>query len=82
MPRKFLFTREEIIDAALNLIRKGGVRALTARALGSELGASSQPIFGLFRNMEEVQQEAFKAADALYQNYLAEDMKKREIHAL
>lgn len=74
MPRKFMFTREEIIAAALNLTRKGGILALTARALGAELGTSSRPVFGLFRNMEEVQREVLKAADALYQSYLKEGM--------
>lgn len=74
MPRKFMFTREEIIEAALNLTRKGGVSALTARALGTELGASSRPIFGLFKNMEEVQQGVLEAANDLYQSYLKEDM--------
>lgn len=69
-----MFTREEIIAAALNLTRKGGISALTARALGSELGSSSRPVFGLFKNMEEVQKEVFKAADALYQSYLKTDM--------
>ena len=74
MPRKFMFTREEIIAAALNLTRKGGILALTARALGAELGTSSRPVFGLFRNMEEVQREVLKAADVLYQSYLKEGM--------
>lgn len=74
MPRKFMFTREEIIAAALELTRKGGISALTARALGTELGSSSRPIFGLFKNMEEVQQKVLKATDNLYQNYLKEDM--------
>lgn len=74
MPRKFMFTREEIISAALKLIRKSGVSALTARALGTELGSSSRPVFGLFKNMEEVQQEVLKAADKLYQSYLKKDM--------
>lgn len=74
MPRKFMFTREEIISAALNLTRKSGISALTARALGAELGSSSRPIFGLFKNMEEVQQEVLKAADTLYHNYLKEGM--------
>lgn len=78
MPRKFMFTREEIIAAALELTRKGGISALTARALGTELGSSSRPIFGLFKNMEEVQQEVLKAADDLYQNYLKEDMENRK----
>lgn len=78
MPRKFMFTREEIISAALGLIRKGGVSALTARALGAALGASSRVIFGLFKNMEEVQQEVVKEANQLYQRYLKEDMEHGE----
>lgn len=71
-----MFTREEIVSAALALIRRGGASALTARALGAELGSSSRPIFGLFKSMEEVQQETLKAADTLYQGYLQEDMEK------
>ena len=50
MPRKFLFTKEQIVNAALELIRKKGMDALTARALGEELGSSAKPIFGLFEN--------------------------------
>lgn len=74
MPPKVKFTREEIIDAALQITREQGLSAVTARGLGARLGVSAKPIFGLFRNMEEVQQEVMKAADALYQSYLREDM--------
>lgn len=74
MPRKFMFTKEEIISAALKLTRRGGMAALTARALGAELGTSSRPVFSLFKNMEEVQTEVIKAAHYLYQSYLQEDM--------
>ena len=74
MPRQFMFTREDIIAAALALTREGGAGAVTARALGQRLGTSSKPVFGLFRNMEEVQQEVLIAADALYQRYLETDM--------
>ena len=74
MPLKFMFTRKKIITAALDLVRRDGISALTARALGKELGSSSRPIFGLFKNMEEVQQEVLIAANDLYQNYLKKDM--------
>lgn len=74
MPPKFKFTKEEIIKAALNLIRESGASALTARALAAKLGCSVKPIFGLFKNMEEVQQEVLRAADKLYKGYLKEDM--------
>ena len=76
MPPKFKFTRDEINNAALNVTRKNGISGLTARALAAELGCSVKPIFGLFKNMEEVGQEVFIASDLLYQNYLREDMAK------
>ena len=75
MPPKFKFTKEEITNAALNVIRKKGIPGLTARALATELGCSVKPIFGLFKNMEEVQQAVIKSAVTLYQSYLTEDMK-------
>lgn len=76
MPPKFKFTKDEIINAALNVIRNNGISGLTARALAAELGCSVKPIFGLFKNMEEVQQEVLTASNLLYQNYLHEDMAK------
>ena len=56
MPPKFKFTRDEMTNAALNVTRKNGISGLTARALAAELGCSVKPIFGLFKNMEEVGQ--------------------------
>ncbi len=75
MPPKFKFTKETIIQAALDITCKSGLSALTARSLADKLGSSSKPIFGLFQNMEEVQQEVLLAANALYQTYLSEDMR-------
>ena len=74
MPPKCRFTREEIIQAALDLTAEKGVGALTARGLAQRLGSSAKPIFGLFANMEEGQQEVVKAANLRYQEYLRQDM--------
>lgn len=74
MPPKCRFTREEIIQAALDLTAEKGVGALTARGLAQRLGSSAKPIFGLFANMVEVQQEVVKAANLRYQEYLRQDM--------
>ena len=76
MPPKFRSTREEMIAAALELVRQGGKDALTARALGAKLGCSAKPIFGLFRNMEELEGEVIAAADAYYQKYLVQKMQE------
>ena len=74
MPRKFLFTREEIVEAAVQLTRESGISAVTARGLGERLGTSSKPIFSHFENMEQVQQAVLMAANEKYQNYLKTDM--------
>ncbi len=74
MPPKFMFTREQIIAAALNTVRRAGFSGLTARSLAAELGCSAKPIFGLFRNMEEVQREVLAAAEGLYQSHIARAM--------
>lgn len=76
MPPKFRFTKEEITNAALSITRKNGLSGLTARSLAAELNCSVKPIFGLFENMEAVQQEVYSAAYNLYRNYLQEDMSK------
>ncbi len=68
MPPKVRFTRQQITDAALNVVRRSGAGGLTARSLAAELGSSPKPIFGLFQNMEEVQREVLAAANDLYQS--------------
>ena len=70
MPPKCKFTREEIIQAALDIAKSEGAASITARSLGAKLGSSSKPIFSLFENMEEVQEEVQKAAKALYAEYV------------
>ncbi len=75
MPPKARFTREEVIGVALELIKREGAGALTARNLSGALGCSVCPIFTLFTGMEEVQAEVVAAANALYTGYIEEDMR-------
>lgn len=70
MPPKAKFTREEIINAALDIVRTEGFAVLTARTLGAKLGSSARPIFTLFASMDEVCQEVVAAARALYAEYV------------
>ncbi len=74
MPPKFKFTKDEITDAALCIVRENGMPGLTARALAEKLGCSVKPVFTLFKNMEEVQNEVLSSANSLYQKYLQEDI--------
>ena len=67
MPPKVKITKEEILQTALDLIRKEGAEALNARSIAATLGCSTQPIFSNFATMEELQTAVILAA---YEHYL------------
>lgn len=76
MPPKSKFTRDEIILAAIGLVREQGIEAVRARELGARLGSSARPIFTVFQNMEEVKEELIKKAKSLYKEYVTEGLKE------
>ena len=53
MPAVKKVSREEIIDAAVDVLRDGGFSAVNARSVAKKLGCSTQPIYFSFRNMIE-----------------------------
>ena len=71
MPPKPKFTKEEIVQTALELVSKKGVEALTAKELGDALGSSARPIFTVFKSMKEVQEEVRTAAMRRFEGYAA-----------
>lgn len=77
MPPKAKFTRDEMIQAGLNIIRENGMEALSARALGAKLGSSAKPIFTVFQSMEEVQGEVKKSAKSLYTEYVKKGLEQK-----
>ncbi len=70
MPPKAKYTKEEIIERAMALVREEGYKGLTARSLAKAMGTSACPIFTLFHGMEEVQACVFERATALYDGYI------------
>ena len=59
------YTREEMVEAAVRVVREKGIDSLTAKALASELGVSTQPVFTCFHTIEE----AKRASRPLYINF-------------
>lgn len=76
MPPKAKFTRDEIIEASLMIVKADGFKALTARALGGRLGSSARPIFTVFDSMEEVQQAVMDEAKRIYKQYVERGLKE------
>lgn len=74
MPPKAKFTKDEIIEAAVGIVREEGFSALTARVLGARLGSSARPVFTVFQGMEEVQQAVIRRAKEIYGEYVEEGL--------
>lgn len=49
MPAHKEFTKQDIIEAALTIVKKEGFEGLNARRLAKELHASTQPIYIEFK---------------------------------
>ena len=64
------YTREEMVEAAVRVVRENGIDALTAKALAEELGVSTQPVFTCFHTIEEAKREVRDAAQKVYDSYV------------
>lgn len=69
MPPKPKYTKTQIIDAALGIVSRKGIDALTAKELGHALSTSATPIFTVFHSMQEVQDAVRAAAMERFESY-------------
>lgn len=74
MPPTVRFTRDAVLHAACQLMRREGMEALNARAIAKELGGSTQPIFRLFTNMEDLHRELSLYVARQFQAHAEADM--------
>ncbi len=70
MPPKVKFRKDEIIQAALKVAEEKGIGAVTAREVASELGVSTRPIFTYYDTMDQLRQDVYDSAKAVYQEYI------------
>lgn len=69
MAPKNKFTKEEIVMAALHVVREKGIDGLTAKTMADALGTSTQPVFTCFGSMDSARQEVYAAALRVYKGY-------------
>ncbi len=81
MPPKVKVTKEDIINAAVDIVRNGGAQAINARTIASVLNCSTQPVFSNFATMEELRLAVVKKADILCQEYMRREVESGEFPA-
>lgn len=74
MPAKVKVTREDIISAAVEVVRRDQPSALSARSVAAELKCSTQPIFSNFPNMEGLYAAVIGAAWEMYARRISAEM--------
>ena len=77
MAPKNKFTKQEMVEAALRVVRAKGIDGLTAKTMADELGTSTQPIFTGFGSMDAVRQEVYAAAMHVYDGYADAGLKEK-----
>lgn len=70
MPPRVKITKEEIVSAALELVRTQGAQAVNARTLAAVLQCSTQPVFSNFATMDALQEATAAAAYDIYLDFL------------
>lgn len=77
MARKESITINMISESAFAMAREEGFEQVTARKLAARIGCSTQPIFRVYANMEELNKEVFQRAilffDDFYENFEQSD---------
>ena len=76
MAPKNKFTKDEMVAAALRVVRASGIDGLTAKTMAGELGTSTQPVFTGFGSMDGVKAEVYAAAVGVYDRYTTEGLKE------
>ena len=78
MPPKIKITKEDIINTAVEIVRRDGAGAINARNVAAALGCSTQPVFSNFSSMDELKIAVITRADSLCAEYIKAEYEKGE----
>ncbi|GEM_PF-5814176 len=74
MARTSKYTKEDLISAAMGLVRGGGFENLSARTLTKALGATAATIFTHFNSMDELNREIMVRIRKQFDEYIQEGL--------
>ena len=74
MPTKIRISKDMILDAAFEIVRKDGMEKLSNRELANKLSCSIRPIYYQFENVEEMQKELYLKIEQYFYKFILENM--------
>ena len=69
MARKESISRNGILEVAFAMVKEEGIANVTARRLAARANCSTQPIFRIFKSMEELEKELFLMAVTYFEDF-------------
>lgn len=70
MPAKRKVNKEDIIDACISIIKKEGINELNARRIAKELNCSTQPLFYIYSNMDEIKLDVINKISTIFYSFV------------
>ena len=74
MPTKIKISKDMILDAAFEIVRKYGMEKLSNRELANKLKCSIRPIYYQFENVEQMQKELYMKIEQYFYKFLLDNM--------
>ena len=71
-------SKDEIIDAAVEVLRDGGFSAVNARSVARKLGCSTQPIYFSFQSMDELKAALSERAIRMHTRRVRDSLRAHE----
>ncbi len=78
MPPKIKVTKDAIINAGVDIVKKHGEQGLNARTIADFLNCSTQPIFSNFSSMDDLRLAVAEKANELYEKFAAQEIERGE----
>ena len=70
MPPSPTVSKDEVINAAVELVRAGGLESVNARSLAAALGCSTRPLFRLYHRMDDLKQDVVAELNRIYNAFM------------
>ena len=74
MPTKIRISKDMILDAAFEIVRKDGMEKLSNRELANKLKCSIRPIYYQFENVEKMQKELYLKIEQYFYKFILDNM--------
>jgi len=70
MPPKTVFTKDDVIQAAFEIVQEQGIQALTAREVARKLKSSTAPVYSNFESMKLLERAVLQRSSDLQLEYM------------